>query len=160
MKIIACFAASFLFLQGCTEHSPSPPQQPATSPTALYQRFVPIVGHPESLKGDAWHGTYALDTLTGQLCIPYDPAAFNEISAIPSCATLLSGTPTEGATKVNSTGDHVAFHDGKWQLDDSQPRPTAVSLKEAMALPVNKGKTEQEVIDDIRAHGHDVIFDR
>jgi hypothetical protein len=43
---------------------------------------------------------------------------------------------------------------------DTKPRVSssgkAVSLATAMALPINKGKTEQQVRDDITAHGHQV----
>jgi hypothetical protein len=37
-----------------------------------HQRFVPLPRQPEDLKGQTWQGTYALDTKTGQLCVPWD----------------------------------------------------------------------------------------
>jgi hypothetical protein len=58
-----------------------------------YQRFIPLSSQPQSLKGDAWQGTYALDTKTGQLCVPFDPVAFNSVSAIPTCFTLYRDFP-------------------------------------------------------------------
>lgn len=62
-------------------------------PTAHYQRFAPLSHQPESLKGDAWQGTYALDTKTGQLCVTFDPSAFNSVSAIPTCLKLYRDFP-------------------------------------------------------------------
>jgi len=42
--------------------------------------------------------------------------------------------------------------------NDSSVTPSgkAVSLQAAMALPINKGKTEDQVRADIIAHGHQV----
>jgi len=71
----------FVFLCGCGK------------PTAPYQRFVPLSRQPESLKGDAWQGTYALDTKTGQLCVTFDPSAFSSVSAIPTCLKLYHDFP-------------------------------------------------------------------
>jgi hypothetical protein len=48
---------------------------------------------PESLKGDTWRGTYALDTKTGQLCVTFDPSAFSSVSAIPTCLKLYRDFP-------------------------------------------------------------------
>lgn len=73
--------AVFVFLCGCGK------------PTAPYQRFVPLSHQPESLKGDAWQGTYALDTKTGQLYVTFDPNAFSSVSAIPTCLKLYRDFP-------------------------------------------------------------------
>jgi hypothetical protein len=58
-----------------------------------YQRFIPLSRQPESLKGDAWQGTYALDTKTGQLCVTFDPATFGSVSAVPTCLKLYRDFP-------------------------------------------------------------------
>ena len=73
--------AVFVFLCGCGK---------TTTP---YQRFLPLSRQPESLKGDAWQGTYALDTKTGQLCVTFDPSAFSSVSAIPTCLKLYRDFP-------------------------------------------------------------------
>jgi hypothetical protein len=57
------------------------------------QRFVLLLQAPESLKGEAWHGTYALDTKTEQLCLTFEPSAFNSVSAIPTCLKLYRDFP-------------------------------------------------------------------
>jgi len=62
-------------------------------PTVSYQRFVPLSHQPESLKGDAWQGTYVLDTKTGQICVAFDPGAFSSVSAIPTCLKLYRDFP-------------------------------------------------------------------
>jgi hypothetical protein len=59
-----------------------------------YQRFVSLQ-HPESLKGEAWQGKYALDTKTGQLCVTFEPGAFSSVSAIPTCLKLYRDFPDE-----------------------------------------------------------------
>jgi hypothetical protein len=38
----------------------------------------------------------------------------------------------------------------------STPSKGARSLKQAMALPINKGKTAQQVTDDLKLHGYEV----
>jgi hypothetical protein len=73
--------AGFVFLCACGK------------PTAPHQRFVPLQHQPESLKGDAWQGTYALDTKTGQICVAFDPGAFSSVSAIPTCLKLYRDFP-------------------------------------------------------------------
>lgn len=133
MRVCALLPA--VLLVGCAERTPLTPQ-PKETTFVPYQRFVPIMGHPENLKGEEWHGTYALDTWTGQLCIPYNPVAFGEVSAIPTCEKLFGDVPppgskirewddlaSEGDKKINSSGDHVVFHDGKWQLDTTEHGP-------------------------------------
>jgi hypothetical protein len=77
--IPAC--ALFVFLCGCGK------------PKTPYQRFVPLPSQPESLKGDAWQGAYALDTKTGQLCVTFDPSASRSGGAVPTCAKLYRDFP-------------------------------------------------------------------
>jgi hypothetical protein len=57
------------------------------------QRFIPITHQPENLKGEPWAGSYALDTWTGQLCVSFDPVAFSEVSALPTCLELYKNYP-------------------------------------------------------------------
>jgi hypothetical protein len=57
------------------------------------QRFVLVANPPQTPKGDAIQGTYALDTKTGQLCVPFDPATFTSVTPLPTCAKLFHDFP-------------------------------------------------------------------
>jgi hypothetical protein len=80
-KYLTVTCAVAVFLCGCEK---------STTPD---QRFLPLSHQPESLKGDAWQGTYAIDTKTGQLCVTFDPSAFSSVSAIPTCLKLYRDYP-------------------------------------------------------------------
>lgn len=59
------FALMFIaMLAGC--HSAQPHNQ--ASPPTLYQRFLPIAAESAPTEGIPWHGFFALDTKTGELC--------------------------------------------------------------------------------------------
>jgi len=51
-------------LAGC--YSPQPQNQPP--PPTQYQRFLPIAAENSPTEGVTWHGFFALDTKTGELC--------------------------------------------------------------------------------------------
>lgn len=60
--LILSIAIASLFLAGCEARNP------AAKPVSQCQRFVPISPHNPSMTGVPWHGYFALDTKTGQLC--------------------------------------------------------------------------------------------
>jgi hypothetical protein len=59
------FVLTFVaMLAGCY---PAQPHNQAPPPT-LHQRFLPIAGESALTEGVPWHGFFALDTKTGELC--------------------------------------------------------------------------------------------
>ena len=68
--------AVLVFLCGCGK------------PTTSYQRFVPMLRQPESLKGDVWQGTYALRYQDRQICVTFDPQRLQFCQRIPTSFNL------------------------------------------------------------------------
>jgi hypothetical protein len=63
--------ATFLLIsfQACDQSRTPPTMEQAKSmPSPDYQRFLPIAPMTGSMMGVPWHGYFALDTKTGQLC--------------------------------------------------------------------------------------------
>jgi hypothetical protein len=59
MRKILCVAVLVVGLFGCSK------RRPLTMP---FQRFLPISPSPQMVQNSVWHGFFALDTQTGQLC--------------------------------------------------------------------------------------------
>lgn len=78
------------------------PQAAKPLPTTEYQRFVPVI--PDTSRGGIpWHGLFALDTKTGQLCKATgwtaqpgnaaDADFLSTINALPLCKDLARAVP-------------------------------------------------------------------
>ncbi len=85
-----------LLLQACPD-SNKPTPQPPTVPN---QRFVPIGPPTGVVVGVPWHGHFALDTKTGQLCRTWDwelkdakGKPQEPWSELPTCMYLFSRYP-------------------------------------------------------------------
>jgi hypothetical protein len=80
----------FATLQSC---DPAP-QAGNSARLTEYQRFVPIAPDPLGWAGRPWHGMFALDTRTGQLCktIPWSlqgQGLQSVLNNAPLCKTLV-----------------------------------------------------------------------
>jgi hypothetical protein len=85
-----------LGISGCaTPTQPSQPSNPiaanATSHEITFQRFLPIGPSPQFIQGVPWHGFFALDTQTGQLCrttIFEFTKGGTDFNSLPTCFSL------------------------------------------------------------------------
>lgn len=113
------------------------PKQPTvtTSVTQAESKSQPRFLFPAQ-SGAFPAASVALDSQTGKLCKTYGWAdSSKHASGLPLCSELTS--PASVSAKQNN---------GK-----------LVSLKKAMAIPQNKGKSEADVRKDIESHGYTVI---
>jgi hypothetical protein len=92
VTLLTCLA---LVVQGCDDvQKTTDPQQPVTTPMlAQSQRFAPIQPNATQIVGLPWHGFFALDTHTGQLCRTTDVTfptlkADSPMNAAPLCIDL------------------------------------------------------------------------
>jgi hypothetical protein len=88
----ACIVAFVITLTGCDSSQP----QSTTAPSTPYcQRFVPIPADGFFTQGVYWHGYFALDTKTGELCTTVSNAVLPKGAAddmahqILSCSLIL-----------------------------------------------------------------------
>jgi hypothetical protein len=85
-----------LGISACATPS-QPPQQsnPIAANTAsheiAHQRFLPISPSPQFIQGVPWHGFFALDTQTGQLCrttiFEFNKGG-TDFNSVPTCFSL------------------------------------------------------------------------
>jgi len=88
----AAFAALLLLLSGCSALD----QQKTTTTAepkiqAVYQRFVPVSPPSGLTQGVPWHGFFALDTETGQLCLTTNfvlSSSGRDWDTLPTCKEL------------------------------------------------------------------------
>jgi hypothetical protein len=66
---------------------------------------------------------------------------------------------SQATTRIGSNPVLKRMYGDTVQPSAATPAPSGlgVRLADAMALPQNKGKTQQQVIQDIQAHGHQVV---
>jgi hypothetical protein len=82
MRKILCVAVLVVDLLGCSRHRP-----PLSMP---FQRFLPISPSPQMVQNSVWHGFFALDTQTGQLCRTTKlDLAMPDFNALPTCLSLV-----------------------------------------------------------------------
>jgi hypothetical protein len=140
MKIILAVLLLSASLPGCPDHKPQQQDKPAATPSRVpYQRFMPIA--PLPYESALWHGAFALDTKTGQLCktiswqITGTTDLVQSLNQIKTCLELYTkypdqGTeirsqptvitsrekPPPGTKKINSSGDEVVWDGEQWKL--------------------------------------------
>lgn len=82
-------------LAGCDATQPQAQNKPIAK--SHYQRFVPIESEKIMTDGVPWHGYFALDTKTGNLCSTIKGRVFKGAGEwandIPSCDQLLAANP-------------------------------------------------------------------
>lgn len=70
---------------------------------------------------------------------------------------FLVDQPTGKVWQLQKLGDKEEFT--PVEVSMTTPVKKKVSLAQAMKLPINRGKTPDEVIKDIQDRGYDVIYD-
>lgn len=74
--------------------------QPSTAGVAesskACQRFLPISPTEPDRQGVPWHGFFALDTETGQLCRTADWQLEKSYGTLPTCRSVSRGTSPTG----------------------------------------------------------------
>jgi len=119
-------------MQGCQGKNPGKPQTAAKVASPAYQRFVPIP--PSSFATALWHGDFALDTKTGQLCAtwqthltPYTDKTAPLLEMLPHCLDLYNkypdvGQATAGGSAPPATPDAIDEAIKKFRQEKSSPK--------------------------------------
>jgi hypothetical protein len=139
MKRILAVLLLSASLPGCQDNKPQQQDKPAATPSPVpYQRFMPIA--PLPYESALWHGAFALDTKTGQLCktiswqSPGTTDLVQSLNQVKTCLELYAEYPDQpgptvtksglppgwepapGTKKINSSGDVVIWDGKQWKL--------------------------------------------